>query len=272
MDLKRLIRSVAKAVGDHSPEILTGLGIVGFGTTVVMVAKAAPTVDYVHSQASFDRQDLMEYEKDEELKKDLVRQSYIQEAKEIALLYGPAAGVGIMSVACFLGAHKLEADRRAAILAAYSLSEKTLTTYQEKVIEKLGEEAHQDILDETTKEIVRRDAPEGEEHILAPNPAGTVRCYDNVTGRYFYSSKDAILEAESAINKRLLSETRVNLQEFYYELGLEEKFTIGDSAGWDISSPYNPQMMDIWFTPMLDDEKNPVLAINYHVAIFDRQA
>ena len=274
MDVKQLAKGIMKMLGDHSPEILTGLGIVGFGTTVVMVAKAAPTVTHVHRMAEYDREDISNALQTgavtPENSKELIKKTYVQEAKEIVPLYGPAAIVGVLSIACFLGAHKVEADRRAAVLAAYSLSEKTLSTYQQKVIDKLGEETHKDILDETTKEIVHQDTLEDELPISAI-PAGTVRCYDNVTGRYFFSNKDAILEAESNINKRLLNETRVNLQEFYYELGLEERFFIGDSVGWDVSSPYNPQMLDIWFTPMLDDDKNPCLALNYHVAIFDRQ-
>ena len=276
MRLTDILKAACDGMSKHSPEILTGLGIAGFCATVMMVAKASPSADRIHKDAEDKRLDVA-YEIDEDLidpddGKKTIRDSYIHEARQLAPLYAPAATVGVMSVACFLFANKIQADRQAAVMAAYSLSEKTLSTYQRKVIERLGEDAHREILDEATREIVRDDAPDGDEHLKLPVPEGMVRCYDNVTGRYFFSNKEKIIEAESTINKRLLNETRINLQEFYYELGLEERFMLGDSMGWDVSSPYYPQMMDIWFTPMLDDEKNPVLAINYHVAIFERQA
>lgn len=280
MDWKGLVRTAAGAVSRHSPAIFTALGIVGFGTTVVMTAKAAPAATDVHYREAWSREDARAdldngVISEEELKKQ-VKDSYVKEFKEVAPLYLPAAGMGVISVGCFLMANKIHVDREAAVMAAYSLSEKTLATYQDKVIERLGEEAHRDILDEATKELARREVPEDLDPnaIVVPDGGGTIRCYDNVTGRYFFSSRERILEAESAINKRLLNETRVELQEFYYELGLEDRFTLGEAMGWDISSPYfaADNTLNVWFTPMLDDDKNPCLALNYHVLIFERHA
>lgn len=267
MNVQALIAKAAKTLKQNSATILTGIGIIGFGTTVVMVAKAAPSAKDIHDRESEIRDDLRDEGDDEGIK-----ESCIYEAKKLLSLYGPPIGVGVMSVACFIGANKIHMDRQTALLAAYSLSEKTLTTYQAKVIEKLGDETHSDILNEATKEIVRSNAPEGDEHITPVVPAGLVRCYDNVTGRYFFSSETKIMEAESTINKKLLTETRVPLQEFYYELGINDRFALGDAAGWDISLAYATPMLDVYFTPMLDDDKNPVLALNYHITIFDRQA
>ena len=276
MDWKGLARTVAGAASRHSPAIFTALGIAGFGATVVMTAKAAPRATDIHYREMWDRDDARETAKDEAQMKELLKDSYVREFKEVAPLYLPAFGMGVISVGCFLMANKIHVDREAAVMAAYSLSEKTLATYQDKVIERLGEEAHKDILDEATKELARREVPEDLDPnvVVVPDGGGTVRCYDNVTGRYFFSSRERILEAESAINKRLLNETRVELQEFYYELGLEERFTLGEAMGWDISSPYfaADNTLNVWFTPMLDDDKNPCLALNYHVLIFERHA
>ena len=80
------------------------------------------------------------------------------------------------------------------------------------------------------------------------------------------------MTAESEVNKRLINEVRVPLEEFYYELGLEETFLLGKKLGWDISSPYyNGGNLDVYFTPMLDDDKNPCLVLNYHVMVLDRK-
>lgn len=271
MQFQGILKVLAKKAAKHSPEICMAVGTAGFIATIAMTAKAAPAVKQIHEREIWNREDI-DLEQDSKAKTELLRDSYISEAKELAPLCLPPIFTGVMSVTCFFMANKINVNRKEAVLAAYSLSEKTLATYQNKVIEKLGEEVHRDILNESSKEIVRSEAPENIDPELIVVPDGTVRCYDNVTGRYFFSSKERILEAESKINKRLLNETRVALSEFYYELGMEEWFSLGEVMGWDLSSPYCESTLNIWFTPMLDDEKNPCLCLNYHVLIFDRKA
>ena len=273
MNIGKTISAVASTMSRHSPAILTGVGIGGFVTTVVMAFRAGPVAAEAHTWYAGTRERVVNDQTySEEETKLLVKDSYKEEAKELAPVIAPVALVGAASIGCVVMANKVNADRHAAVMAAYSLSERTLSTYQQKVIEKLGEDVHSDILTDTTKEIVQNNVPTGYDKELEVVPMGQVRVYDNVTGRYFYSTREAILEAESAINKRLLDETRVPLQEFYYELGLEERFTLGESMGWDMTSYYAHNKLDIFFSPMLDDEKNPCLAINYHVIIFDHTA
>lgn len=263
-----LLKEAVGFATKHSPAIFTGLGISGFVVTVVMTAKAAPVVSYEHDIFEQER-----YEKTESgCTKDDLKDSYLEEAKVLAPAIIPPVITGVASIACVLAAHKIQSDRKAAVLTAYSLSEKTLTEYQRKVIEKLGEEQHEEILKEATKDIVRNDVPEGFDHEKYVVPEGMVRIYDNVTGRYFFSTKERVMKAESEINKRLLNEVRVPLQEFYYAMGMEERFNLGEILGWDLSSPYanDNGPLDVWFAPMLDDDKNPCLALNYHVMVFSR--
>lgn len=271
MDISTIGKKALQAFVKNSPAILTGLGVGGFVTTVILTAKGAPQAKKVHDWHSERRRESLEKmpPKTNSEKAKRIFRSAAKEAKDLAPLYGPAAAMGGVSLICFLGANKIQADRQAALMAAYSLSEKTLTTYQKKVIEKLGEDMHEEVLSDTTREIVKESKiPDGRHSV----EDGRTRCYDNVTGRYFYCNKETILQAESEMNKRLLSEGRVYLQDFYYEMGLEERFALGDSMGWDISLANGEHVLNVWFTPMLDDEKNPCLALNYHVTIFDRSA
>lgn len=272
MNVGNLLRSARDVVAKHSPEILTGLGILGFGTTVVMVAKASPAATDIHALEKEERTRIQNWNgAEEDEKKEAIKESCIREAKALLPLYGPPAAVGVISIGCFIMSNRIKTGRHAALAAAYSLSTETLSRYQEKVIEKIGEKEHEDILKETTKEMVRDHTPEGYDHESEVVPMGMVRCYDNVTGRYFFSNKEKIMRAESEINKRILQETRLHLQDFYYALGLEERFNLGEILGWDISA-YNAKdnCLDIYFAPMLDDDKNPCLAINYHCMVFER--
>lgn len=265
MNLPDILAKVARGAAAKSPAILTALGIAGFGTTVFLSVRVTPEADKLHRMHT-DTRELILAGEEEQDKKTLIREDIFDEVKELAPLYGPAAVMGVISIACFVGASKIQADRQAAILAAYSLSEKTLVTYQEKVRERLGEATQADIHDEVMHELVREhEAPEGTLVVKE----GLWRFYDTVLGRYFYSTREEIMAAESEINRRLLAETRVALSEFYYTMGVEDPGQVTECMGWDISNRY-VQAMEIMFTPMFDDEKNPCTAMHYRVSIFER--
>lgn len=265
MNIPDILARAARMTARHTPEILTGAGIAGFVTTVVLAVRAAPIGEEVARSHRWIREEIA-HEEDPETRKKQIREDIIAEAKELVPLYGPAAGVGCLSIACFLVASKVRTDRQAAILAAYSLGEKTFATYQQKVIDRIGEEGHADILRNTMVDVARDDpAPDGTLGIVD----GKMRFYDMVLGRYFYSTREDILGAESDINRRLLSERRVPVSDFYYAMGIENRSMVSECMGWDISDRY-VQALDVSFAPMFDDEKNPCTAMFYKATIFDR--
>lgn len=272
MDIRGIAKTALDALSKHSPEIFTGLGIVGFGTTVVMVAKASPKASAIHKVEKQARDEAREASSgSEETARKVLTDSYLREGKRLLPLYGPPAAVGMASIACFIASNKIQVDRQAALMTAYSLSTETLARYQDKVIEKLGEAVESDIMNETVKEVADNNEEAGYCYDTEPIPAGQVRVYDNVTGRYFYCNRERIAEAVCEVNKMLLDQVRVTLQEFYYQLGFDDRFNLGEMLGWDISSPFGRNnKLDVFYGPHLDDDKNPCLAINYHVMAFER--
>lgn len=278
MELNGIFKAVMRKASENSPAIFTGLGIAGFITSLAMTVKASEKASDIHKEHRFDRDDLsyaMESSKDEEsarIVKADIRRSYVDEAKDLAPLYGPVVAVSAISIGCILWGRKIQVDRQAAVMAAYSLSAETLSRYQAKVIEKLGEDVHSDILNDTVKDLTREHVQEDVDHQKEVIPMGLVKCYDTVTGRYFFSTREKIIEAESEINKRLINEVRVSLQEFYYAMDVEDEFYLGKCMGWDISCPWSQDSnLNVFFGPMLDDEKNPCLALHYHATIFERK-
>lgn len=53
--------------------------------------------------------------------------------------YIPAAITGSLSVACLVGASRVNFKRNAALATAYTLSEKVLKDYKDSVVETIGE-------------------------------------------------------------------------------------------------------------------------------------
>ena len=248
-----LIKVGENTVKANSPIIFTALGTAGFITTVCMAIKAAPK-----ASARLEEAEVRAYEIDPDNKLACVW----EKTKAIAPLYGPVVGVGAVSLGCFYASNHIMTQRNAVLAAAASLSERALLEYQEQVVQKLGEAAHNELLEAVAEAT--------DERIFEPENFmegdGDTLCYDKVTGRYFTSSPEKIREAEATIVKRAVDDFTVKLNDFYYELGLDDVSTIGEAVGWDISK-IKP---DIRFSSMLDEHKRPCLVLNYHVCMLHR--
>lgn len=264
-----LAKPATDAIAKNSPHILIGAGVAGFVATVALAIKATPTAADIHEDYEGERLNQKSHHKmgridDEDLKR-FTRESYVEEAKELAPVYLPTVLMGSASIACVLVGHRIQVKRGAAVLAAYSLAERTLETYQDKVIERLGEDGARELKQEVSNQLAVDDCPFDADYSYLPDGEGNVLCYDRVTGKFFKSTKERIREAEAAVNKRLIDEATVRLGDFYYELGIEDHSFVADAVGWDLGK-CKP---DVYFTSMLDDKERPCLVLNYDVCLVD---
>lgn len=239
-----LLAKLGLQMKKHSPEILTGLGIGGMITAGVMAVKATPKALKLI-----------------ERKKAVLKTDKLEPAKTVSTVwtcYVPSAAVCVISVLCLIGANSVSAKRRAALAAAYTLSESTLKEYQEKVVETIGEKKEEAVRDAIAKDKIDNN-PVSERGVVVTGN-GTTRCYDPLSGRYFNSDIDRIKKAENELNRQMRDETYISLNDFYYELGLKGiDPTIGDNIGWHIDTGY----IDIAFSAQLDENQTPCLVIEH---------
>lgn len=216
MGAAKIFEPINRKVGEHSPEILMAAGVVGFVATCISVAKASPKAKEAYEECqgmpTFDM---------------LV---------EVAPHYIPSAALGALTLTCFFGSNRILDSRRAAAVAAYSLTERVLTKYEEKVIDRLGEEGAVDISKEVSDEIAREDCVD--DKIVTVNGAvpigpGEKLYKDCVTGRFFAARPETVANAEAAINRRLPSEVTISLDEFYAELGIEDESVVSLALGFE---------------------------------------
>lgn len=242
--VSKFVKSAQMSLSKNGPAIATGVGIAGMFTTVIFAVEATPKA-----------LSLISDEKKERKVDKLTKKETIQVAWKP---YIPAAVTGIISTVCIVGASNASAKRNAVLATAYSLSESALTEYQNKVVEVVGEKKDQEIKDEIAKDHIKKDPVVNREVIITEK--GKTLCYDMVGGRYFMSDIDTIKKAENYLNKRMMSEMYISLNEFYFELGL--RFTdLGDELGWNM----NDGFIDIDFSSILTEEGEPCLAISYRV-------
>ena len=242
-DFKNMFNAVKAFTTQHSPEILTGLGIAGMVTTTVLAVKATPKAIKLIDEAKYEKEDTL---------------TVPETIKVTWKCYIPAAVTGIASISCLVGASSVSFKRNAALATAYKLSETALMEYKEQVIDAIGERKEKDIRDKVAKKKLEKD-PVSSSTIVITDKGNTL-CYDAVIGRYFKSDIETIKKAVNELNRQMLLENYISLNEFYNELGLEN-CDVGDSLGWNIESGY----IEPEFSTQLADDGTPCVVLSYMV-------
>lgn len=238
----RFLKNAEMTIAKHSPEILTGIGIAGMITTTVLAVKATPKALR-----------LIEEKKQEENVDNLTAGETI---KATWKCYIPAAVTGIASTACLIGASTVSARRTAALATAYKLSETALTEYREKVVETVGEKKEQIIREKIDKDRVENNPVSTREVIITAK--GNTLCYDAISGRYFKSDIDQIKKSINILNRRLLTEMYISLNELYDELDLDH-IGVGNDLGWNIDDG----LIEPFFSSQLAEDGTPCIVLSY---------
>lgn len=241
IDLSGMLKTAQTAITKHSPEILTGIGIVGMVATTVLAVKATPKALMIIEERKLD------------LKTDKLTK--VDTVKVAWKCYIPPMITGVASIGCLVGASSVNARRNAALAAAYVLSETTLKEYQEGVIETVGEKRATEIRDEIAKRKVDNNPITNKEVVMTGQ--GETLCLEPLSGRYFRSDIEKVRAAVNNINFMLLNDDYISLNDFYCELGLGET-KMGEQLGWHIQEG----KIDVHFSTHLAENGEPCLVID----------
>lgn len=144
--LSRASHRQIQRIGAHSPTILVATGIVGFGATAVMAARATRRLDDkldAHTKAR-NEIELMTFTGKTARSQAIVR-TYTVTGYELTKLYGPTIVVGTLSTVSVLAGHRILQRRHLATVAAYSGLLEQFGSYRKRVAQTLGETAEEDI-------------------------------------------------------------------------------------------------------------------------------
>lgn len=242
MNLKTTFNMLKGFTEKHSSEVLIGIGIAGFISTTVLAVRATPKAIK-----------LLDEKKSEFNKATLTAAETI---KTVWKCYIPATISGVVSITCILGSAALSHNQKAALAAAYTLSENSFSDYREKALEALGEKKEKDIRDKVAEKHITENPVSNNEVIITGN--GDTLCYDILSGRYFNSNIENIKRAVNEVNRRMRDELSISLNDFYYEIGLPN-IKIGDKIGWNIDKGY----VDITYSSKISENNVPCLVLNY---------
>ncbi len=271
---KSIVQSLKGGLTKHSPEILTGIGVTGMLTAMVLAVKNTPkALILLEEKKREKRNEQLEQVKAESEANETVNTEETEPAvatlkltpaevvKTAWTCYIPAAVTAACSIACLIGASSVSSRRNAALATAYSLSESAMKTYQQKVVETIGEKKEAEVRDAVAEEKLKQNPVTSQEIILTEK--GDALCYDVISGRYFRSDMETLKKAENDLNRRMRDEMYISLNEFYYEIGLPGvKDCIGEDLGWSMDEGY----IELRFSAQLTDDGKPCIVVDYQVA------
>lgn len=229
----------------NSPTILTTLGVSGLVGTVILAVKATPQ--------ACELIQIAEVEKD-----DPDGLTTLETIKVAWKPYIPATITGAATIGCIVGANTVNSRRGAAITSAYILADKALDEYKAKVIETIGEKKAARIEDEIAQDRIDAN-PVNEQTIIFAG--GDVLCYDVFSGRYFKSTVEKLKRVENEVNKDLLLDLWISLNDVYYKIGLDP-LPVGEHLGWSIDSF---DLINFRYSTCLSQNDEPCVSIDFDV-------
>ena len=193
----------------NSATILTCVGAAGVIATTVTAVKATPKAMMLLDKAKEEKGD------------DLTK---LEVVKITAPVYIPSAVLGVSTLACIFGANVLSSRGQAALMSAYALVDSGYKDYRKKVDELYGEEAGTEVRAGIAKDKYEEQPP-------AQPSDGKRLYYDYYSDRYFEAAPFAVQKAEYEVNRTLMMDDVVMLNEWYNQIGLKP-LEHGDDFGW----------------------------------------
>ena len=248
----------------HSPEILVVAGVIGVVASGIMacaatlkvnetVDEAKNEIDRIHKAVEDGVNEAGDEYTAEDSKKDLTG-VYFQTGLKFVKMYAPSVILGTLSVTSILTSNNILRKRNVALAAAYATVDKSFKDYQNRVIDRFGEEIHNQLKyniqpKEIQETVVGEDGDEQTvttiRNCIDPTDiSGYARFFEEYTrdsfgnvikNPYWESNNDynlMFLKARQRyLNDLLKAKGRVFLNEAYEALGLPQS-KAGQIVGW----------------------------------------
>lgn len=226
MSTKKALLNVGRKISKVSPEIFTGLGIVGIGATAYLSYKSKDKVEAVVED--------IEERRDNELPVDKVKV-----ARDLTTaLYLPIT-VGVLSIGSFLMAHRIQRKRILALSGALAAQKAQSLYFENKFRKQHGDEAYEKFVTPTAEVEVEKEGKDGKVKKTVEEVRTEI---DQTVGQWYdkseeYASDDhtynmAMIDATNeTLQTRLFQRGTLLLNEVLEELGFE-RIRAGALLGW----------------------------------------
>ncbi len=242
----------ALQLSKQSPHILFGAGMVGFGATIYLASKAALKLDEHIDHVQEDLNTVREMHSDDihdgysksDYRRDLIY-VHSNNVYQIIKLYSPTVLVGVGTIICLTKSHQILSSRNTALIAAYSVLDKSYAAYRKRVIDELGEDKDREFRypTETYKHVTVDDngkvlTDSEKTRVRLDNLSGYARFFDELCSSWKPQPEYNLIflrAQQNWANDLLRSRGHLFLNEVYDMLDIPRTKS-GAVVGWTISN------------------------------------
>lgn len=251
-------------VDEHQREFMLGGAIAGTVITAVLSWRAGIKAEKVIAKQKVKMEGLKAIEEaDEEIYKEERRKVTVETVKELTPIVAPPVLAATGTIVSVIGGYKVASKQIAVLSGLYSMSEKAYADYKSKTKELVGPKKEQEIGDAVNADKIATNPPIG--NYIVQTGHGSVLCYDDYSGRYFYSDPEYIRKVVNDINEQLHGDIYVSLNEFYDKLGLSN-CKLGDDIGFCEEDGNVSVAFSATLTSIGDRDNIPCLVLSYDVS------
>lgn len=242
MNIKNILATTTNFLKKHST-IISCIGTaIGVSSAVILAIKDAPKVNDILKE-----------------KKNL---KPIDKVKVYAKGYWKSIVIGIATI-CFVGGVGNSKDKQlAGAVASYTIIRDEYTKFKETAkevvgeskVEKIRQEVVKKDMNDATSKAINSDIQDG---ITVLKPNGTL-FFDKWSGRLFRADMEMVRRAENLTWTELNSQGYVDVNTFYYNLGLYE--CKAGNFGWDRNKTAK---FEIYYDTMLAVNDEPCTTISF---------
>ena len=248
MTVKGILDIIGKAARKNLPSILMATGLIGMGTAMFFTAK--------DTRVAIDKLSDAEEAKGEELTLE-------EKAKILLPTYADSLIIFTVSGILIISGNHVQLKRTAAAIAGYEIVTKAHRELWESVKKNCSDDAVDAIKANIAKNRLESHPIEKNESNVVITGDGDYLCYDCISDRYFRSNQNKVQHAVNMINRRLLTERYLNLNDLYDELELPH-CDAGYLLGWNVERLSDLVEIDCSSTQIAPNGE-PCLVLNYTV-------
>lgn len=165
--------------------------------------------------------------------------------------------LGGATIASIVVNHRFGAKEVAALTATAAYLASNRDALEQKIEEKFGKEALQEIKQEIHDKQVTYNGPSIED-----TGKGDLLCLEGYSGRWFWSSKEAVEEAQRKLNEQFKNDIYCCLNDFYDYLGIAQTH-FGHQFGWVNNEDWYDEAYGIEFANSMGFDKEKGQTVMY---------
>lgn len=253
----KLVPLIKGGLNKNGSLILAGGALLGFGATVIFVARGQTKADKIIDERNrlYTENPFVE-DTEKEVAAPLVsKREYFDLTYKC---YIPAVVSGAFTIFCIIGSQYISRKQMAGLMATVAALTASRDQLEQAVKERYGEEALTEL---RRKLIPEKTQGEEKEVTFIQVPAeesgyGDLLCYEGYFGRWFRSSEEAVRSALNNVSNQFRNGLYISYNDIYDELGIERS-DVGYEFGWCADDDYYTVKEGIQFliTKEFDEKK-----------------